>query len=121
MIMERHIISLLGLNWEVAPSAVEDVERVLPRRFEVIDPKSTAISPRCIGDVFANTIIEHPAFPERAYKLTARECSRMMGVDLIAGMTNEEAQQQAGVEGLMLRKADNKTGYCGVTLSLIHI
>ena len=72
-----------------------NVSEHLVRTVPVVHPSSTAISPRTVGDVFANTVTEHPAFPGQAYMVAARESARMMGglvLLRVHGRVDEEAE-----------------------------
>ena len=75
---------------------VANVSEHLVRTVPVVHPSSTAISPRTVGDVFANTVTEHPAFPGQAYMVTARESARMMGLTVPDGMSERDAQTLVG-------------------------
>ena len=79
-----------------ATVARSDVTAHVSRSLPIVSAASKAISPRCIGDVFANTIIEHPDFPNRAYVVSAHESARMMGVRLPNNTPEHVAQVFVG-------------------------
>ena len=75
---------------------MDDVDSHVEHRLPVISPRGPMISPRCRGDVTANSIVEHPKFPGRGRFIRAREAARAMGVPYLDHHTDAEVQVATG-------------------------